>query len=64
MNYGTADISTLDINELCDQCRALAFAITELTDPIARDIMTWILVERVDMLSLRFESEEVVLELA
>lgn len=64
MNYGTADISTLDINELCDQCRALAFAITELTDPIARDIMLWILVERVDMLSLRFESEEVVLELA
>lgn len=64
MNYGTADISILEINELCDQCRALAFAITELTHPVARDVLHWILVERLDMLSLRFEPQEVVLELA
>lgn len=44
MNYGTEDISTLDINELCDQCRALAFAISELTHPVARDVLHWILV--------------------
>ena len=61
MNYGTADISTLDINELCDQCRALAYAITELRQPVARDVLMWILVEKIDMLSLRFEDEGSVL---
>ncbi|CAH0190569.1 hypothetical protein SRABI13_01482 [Erwinia aphidicola] len=48
----------------CDRYRALAFAITELSHPIARDVLHWIRVERLDMLSLRFEPQEVVLELA
>lgn len=48
----------------CDRCRALAFTITELTHPITRDVLHWIRVERLDMLSLRFEPQEVVLELA
>lgn len=64
MNYGMAYTSILETNELCDQCRALAFAITELTHPIARDVLLWILVERLDLLGLRFEDEELVLQLA
>ena len=61
MNDQFADISTLDNEELCDQCRALAFAITELINPIARDTLLWILAERLQMLGLRFADEETVL---
>ena len=64
MTYDLADTTLLETHELCDQCRALAFAITELTHPIARDILLWVLVERLDMLGLRFESQEALLELA
>lgn len=32
--------------ELLDQCRALVYAITELTNPTARDCLTWLLMER------------------
>lgn len=58
MNDGIYDYTPLETTELCDQCRALAFAITELTHPIARDILLWVLVERIEMLSLRLESED------
>ena len=61
MNYGISDSASLDDNELCDQCRALAYAITELRQPVARDVLMWILVEKIDMLSLRFEDEGSVL---
>lgn len=58
MNEGIYDYTPLETTELCDQCRALAFAITELTHPIGRDILLWVLVERIEMLSLRLESED------
>ncbi|WP_426768009.1 hypothetical protein [Erwinia aphidicola] len=61
MNYDLADTTLLETH---DQCRALAFAMTELTHPIARDILLWVLVERLGMLGLRFESQEALLELA
>ncbi len=58
MNDGIYDYTPLETAELCDQCRALAFVITELTHPIARDILLWVLVERIEMLSLRMENED------
>ncbi|MDI3441262.1 hypothetical protein QLG07_17495 [Erwinia sp. V90_4] len=64
MNHGYADISTLDNNELCDQCRALVFAITKLTCPITRDTLLWVLADRLDMLGLRFEQQEALLDLS
>ncbi|PLV61025.1 hypothetical protein GKQ23_02720 [Erwinia sp. E602] len=62
MNYGISDTANLDNTELCDQCRALAYAMTELTQPIMRDVLLWVLVEKIEMLSLRFEDESSLLD--
>lgn len=36
--------------ELLDQCRALVYAITELTNSTARDCLTWLLMERLEIM--------------
>ncbi|MCX8959433.1 hypothetical protein [Erwinia psidii] len=46
--------------ELLDQCRALVFAITELTNTVARDCLIWILMERVELLRDKMDEEVIV----
>ncbi|MBN1085000.1 hypothetical protein JNO12_08480 [Erwinia aphidicola] len=36
--------------ELLDQCRALVYAIIELTNSTARDCLTWLLMERLEIM--------------
>jgi hypothetical protein len=59
---GLYDMTPLTAVELCEQCRALVFAMTELANPIAKELLNSILWERVDQLyqtltSLNVESE-------
>lgn len=58
MNYQRYDATPTDTRELCDQCLALAWSITELTDPLVRDTLLWILLERIQMLSVCFACED------
>ena len=58
MNYPIFDYTPTDTEELCDQCLALAWTITELTNPQVRDTLLWVLLERIQMLSACFASEE------
>ncbi|MCX8964982.1 hypothetical protein EHW66_08160 [Erwinia psidii] len=44
--------------ELLDQCRALVFAITELTNTTARDCLTWVMMERVELLRQKMDEGE------
>lgn len=48
------DINEIETPELCDQCYALTWAICELVDPIVRDTLNWILLERLQVLNSRF----------
>lgn len=47
---GLYDATPLAADELCDQCRALVFAITELSNPVAKELLNFILWERLDQL--------------
>ncbi|QLK60970.1 hypothetical protein GE278_09465 [Enterobacteriaceae bacterium Kacie_13] len=48
---GLFDKTPLEIDELTDQCRALSIAITEITNPVAKEILNFILWERLDVLN-------------
>ncbi len=54
------DNAPLELEDLIDQCRALAYALVELDHPEAKDILTFILSERLDSLYRAFHltSEE------
>ncbi|WP_380183495.1 hypothetical protein [Kalamiella sp. sgz302252] len=58
MNHQLYDAIPTDTRELCDQCLALAWSITELTNPLVRDTLHWVLLERLQMLSVCFASED------
>lgn len=47
---GLYDATPLTADELCDQCRALVFTITETCNPIAKELLNFILWERLDQL--------------
>jgi hypothetical protein len=47
---GLYDMTPPTAVELCEQCRALVFAMTELANPIAKELLNSILWERVDQL--------------
>ncbi|MDN5681768.1 MAG: hypothetical protein L0G81_14190 [Ewingella sp.] len=47
---GLYDATPLTAVELCEQCRALVFAMTELANPIAKELLNSILWERIDQL--------------
>lgn len=44
------DNTPLELEEVIDQCRALAYAIVELSNPEAKEILMFILWERLDRL--------------
>jgi len=47
---GLYDATPLTAIELCEQCRALVFAMTELANPIAKELLNSVLWERVEQL--------------
>lgn len=48
------DNTPLDVDEIIDQCRALAYALVELESSQATDILAFILSERLDCLHHTF----------
>ncbi|WP_455550593.1 hypothetical protein [Brenneria goodwinii] len=55
--YAMFDNTPLELEELIDQCRALAYAIVELREPQAKEILMFILAERLDALHRAQEGE-------
>ncbi|PWC12948.1 hypothetical protein [Brenneria corticis] len=56
------DNTPLELEEVIDQCRALAYAIVELSNPEAKEILMFVLWERLDRLHrthLELDSGEV-----
>ncbi|MFZ1874819.1 MAG: hypothetical protein WAU54_18890 [Chania sp.] len=51
------DPTPLTLQELIDQCRALAYAIIELNNPLAKELLTFILWERLNQLDQSLEAE-------
>lgn len=51
------DPTPLTLQELIDQCRALAYAIIELSNPLAKELLTFILWERLNQLDQSLEAE-------
>jgi hypothetical protein len=48
---GLVDKTPLEPDELCDQCRALCLAITEICNPVAKEILNFVLLERLNLLN-------------
>ncbi|MEI7408005.1 hypothetical protein [Pectobacterium aroidearum] len=48
------DNTPLDLEEIIDQCRALAYALVELDQPQAKEVLTFVLSERLDCLYRTF----------
>ncbi|WP_180999169.1 MULTISPECIES: hypothetical protein [Pectobacterium] len=54
------DNTPLEQEEIIDQCRALIYAVIETKNPQAKEILTFILWERLDWLYQDFHSENTV----
>ncbi|MCA6952605.1 hypothetical protein [Pectobacterium polaris] len=52
------DNTPLEPEEALDQCRALAYAIVELNHPESKEILTFVLAERLDNLHRLFHAVE------
>ncbi|MBN3143742.1 hypothetical protein [Pectobacterium brasiliense] len=52
------DNTPLEPEEALDQCRALAYAIVELDNPESKEILTFVLAERLDNLHRLFHAVE------
>ncbi|MCU1794168.1 hypothetical protein [Pectobacterium polaris] len=48
------DNTPLDLEEIIDQCRALAYALVELDQSQAKEVLTFVLSERLDCLHRTF----------
>ncbi|POD96805.1 hypothetical protein BV924_02625 [Pectobacterium odoriferum] len=48
------DNTPLELEEIIDQCRALAYALVELNQPQAKEVLTFVLSERLDCLHRTF----------
>lgn len=44
------DNTPLSLGEITDHCRVLAYAILEVEDPTAKELLTYVLWERIDLL--------------
>lgn len=51
------DNTPLELEEIIDQCRALAYAAVKIDDPQAREILLFILQERIDHLYRTSQAE-------
>lgn len=50
----------LELEEIIDQCRALIYAVVELDEPKAKEIVIFFLWERLDLLFRIFHTPEVI----
>ncbi|WP_170116022.1 hypothetical protein [Brenneria roseae] len=48
------DNTPLELEEIIDQCRALIYAVVELDKPKAKEILSFVLWERLDLLFRSF----------
>ncbi|MEI7411766.1 hypothetical protein [Pectobacterium aroidearum] len=51
------DNTPLELEEIIDQCRALIYAIVELDEPKEKEILSFILWERLNILYLTYQKE-------
>ncbi|MBQ4768303.1 hypothetical protein F9U42_14265 [Pectobacterium versatile] len=51
------DNTPLELEEIIDQCRALAYSAVKIDDPKAREILLFILQERIDHLYRTSQAE-------
>ncbi|WP_170116087.1 hypothetical protein [Brenneria roseae] len=55
------DVAPLTLEEMIDQCRALAYAVIELDNPQAKEILVFMLAERLESLAAALHFPDVVL---
>ncbi|MDY4324491.1 hypothetical protein SOV88_09435 [Pectobacterium brasiliense] len=55
-----SDNTPLELEEIIDQCRALIYAVVELDEPKANEILIFVLWERFDLLFRTFHTPEVI----
>ncbi|MEL0580535.1 hypothetical protein AACK17_18590 [Pectobacterium punjabense] len=53
------DSTPLTLDEIADQCRALTHAVIELDNPVAKEVLTFVLAERLELLATTLQSPEV-----
>ncbi|XYQ57106.1 hypothetical protein ACS91J_05020 [Pectobacterium carotovorum] len=53
------DSTPLTLDEITDQCRALTHAVIELDNPVAKEVLTFVLAERLELLAVTLQSPEV-----
>lgn len=51
------DNTPLELEEIIDQCRALIYAVVEIDNPQVKEILSFVLWERLDFLYRTFHSE-------
>lgn len=52
------DSTPLTLDEIADQCRALTHAVIELDNPVAKEVLTFVLAERLELLVVTLQSPE------
>lgn len=50
------DTTPLSLDEITDQCRALTHAVIELDNPVAKEVLTFVLAERLELLAATLEN--------
>jgi hypothetical protein len=52
------DSTPLTLDEIADQCRALTHAVIELDNSVAKEVLTFVLAERLELLAVTLQSPE------
>lgn len=52
------DSTPLTLDEIADQCRALTHAVIELDNPVAKEVLTFVLAERLELLAVTLQNPE------
>ncbi|MBG6244565.1 hypothetical protein CS369_06785 [Candidatus Symbiopectobacterium sp. 'North America'] len=52
------DATPLTLDEITDQCHALTHAVIELDDPVAKEVLTFVLAERLELLAITLQNPE------
>ncbi|WP_409161126.1 hypothetical protein [Pectobacterium sp. B2J-2] len=53
------DNTPLELEEIIDQCRALIYAVVEIENPQAKEILSFVLWERLNVLYQIFQTEKI-----
>ncbi|WP_213992625.1 hypothetical protein [Sodalis sp. dw_96] len=51
------DFAPLNVEEIVDHCRALAYAAVEIPHPVVKELLLYILSERLDLLDRTLDGE-------